>query len=137
MKTFEFKLATPENVLVEEDVEMVVVPGIDGNIGVLENHAPTITNLRPGLLTIFKDKKVLSKIFVDGGVAEITPTRCTALVTEGTPIEALDKKSLEIEIKNLMEDVADAQSAEEEKEIGKHLDVAQTKLMETLIHERL
>lgn len=136
MEPYEFKLVAPENVLIDEDVDMVVLPGVDGNIGAQHEHAPVITNLRPGILTVYKDKKVQTKIFVDGGVAEITPNRCTALVTEGTPIETLDKQSLEVEIKNLMEDVADAQSAEEEHEISKNLDLAQTKLMEVLVHER-
>lgn len=136
MKPFDFKLVTPENILLEGEVDMVVIPGVDGNIGVLENHAPVITNLRPGLITVYKDNEIQTKIFVDGGVAEVTPTRCTALVIEGTPIGGLDKKSLEVEIKNLMEDVADAQGAGEEKDINKNLDLARTKMMEIISHEQ-
>lgn len=136
MKSFDFKLVTPENILLEGEVDMVVIPGVDGNIGVLENHAPIITSLRPGLITVYKDNEIQTKIFIDGGVAEVTPTRCTALVTEGTPIGDLDKKSLEVEIKNLMEDVADAQGADEEKDINQNLDLARHKMMEIISHEQ-
>lgn len=136
MEAYEFKLVAPENVLIDEDVDMVVLPGSNGNIGAQREHAPMITNLRSGVLTVYKEGKVQTKIFVKGGVAEITPERCTALVTEGVPLETLDKQSLEVEIKNLMEDVADAQSAEEEREIAQNLDLAKTQLMEILVHER-
>lgn len=132
MATFPFTLVSPEKVLFDQDVSMVVIPGIDGDIGVLPQHAPLLTLLRPGVITVYEDSKILVRIFVDGGFSEITPEKCTALVTEGTPLEALDKASLEIEIKNLIEDIADSKTAEERKEADQSLEIARAKLMEIM-----
>ncbi len=132
MTIIPFTLASPEKVLFEQEVSMVVLPALKGDIGVLPQHAPLLTLLRPGVVTIYEDSKVLLRIFVDGGFAEITPERCMALVTEGTPLDALDKASLELEIKNLLEDVADSKTPEERLEADRELEIARAKLMEVL-----
>jgi len=129
MSAVHFSLVTPEKVLFEKDVSMVVVPGTDGDIGVLPNHSPLLTTLRPGIVTVYEGKDVLIKIFVDGGFSEVTPERCTALVTEGTPIENLDKSSLELEIQNLLEDAKDSKTQEERQEANRSLEMARIKLM--------
>lgn len=129
MSVVHFSLVTPEKVLFEKDVSMVVVPGTDGDIGVLPNHSPLLTTLRPGIVTVYEGKDVLVKIFVDGGFSEVTPERCTALVTEGTPIENLDKSSLELEIQNLLEDAQDSKTHEERQEANRSLEMARIKLM--------
>ena len=136
MTTLSFTLVSPEKVLLDTEVSMVVIPGIEGDIGVLPNHAPLLTLLRPGLVTVYEGAKILVKIFVNGGFAEITPQRCMALVTEGTPLEAIDKTGLEIEIKNLLEDIADSRTPEERKLADKNLDIARTKLMEVLTSQK-
>lgn len=132
MATLPFTLVTPERVLFDQEVSMVVIPGIDGDIGILPHHAPLLTLLRPGVITVYEEAKILVRIFVDGGFSEVTPERCTALVTEGTPLEALDKASLEIEIKNLLEDSADSKTSEERKEADRSLEIAKAKLMEII-----
>jgi F-type H+-transporting ATPase subunit epsilon len=136
MERFSFQLVSPEKVLLDKQVTMVVIPGMDGDIGVLSNHAPLLTLLRPGVVTVYEEAKILVKIFVDGGFAEITPQKCVALVTEGTALEAIDKDSLEMEIKNLLEDIADSQTPEERKLADQNLDIARTKLMEVLINKK-
>ncbi len=137
MDTVHFSLATPEKVLFESDVSMVVVPGTEGDIGVLPNHSLLLTTLRPGLVTIYDGKEVLVKIFVDGGFAEITPERCTALVTEGTPIENLDKTSLELEIHNLLENGDDTQTENERREVDRSLEMARIKLMALVSNQKV
>jgi F-type H+-transporting ATPase subunit epsilon len=137
MALFHFSLVSPEKVLLEKDVTMVVLPGLEGDIGILPNHAPLLTLLRPGVVTVYEESKVQLRIFVDGGFLEVTPEKCIALVTEGTPLESLDPSSLELEIKNLLEDLADSQSPEERKQADQHLEIARTKLMEVLTHQKL
>jgi F-type H+-transporting ATPase subunit epsilon len=137
MDSFHFSLVSPEKVLLEKDVTMVVLPGSEGDIGILPNHAPLLTLLRPGVVTVYEESKVQLRIFVDGGFLEVTPEKCVALVTEGTPLESLDPSSLELEIKNLLEDLADSQSPEERKQADQHLEIARTKLMEVLTHQKL
>lgn len=137
MAIFPFTLVSPEKVLFDREVSMVVIPGIDGDIGVLPQHAPLLTLLRPGVVTVYEDSKILVRIFVDGGVSEVTPERCVALVTEGTPLEALDKAALEIEVKNLIEDVADSKTPEERKKTDQDLEIGRAKLMEIITHQKV
>lgn len=132
MTVFPFTLASPEKVLFNQEVTMVVIPGLKGDIGVLPHHAPLLTLLRPGVITVYEESKILVRIFVDGGFSEITPERCIALVTEGTPLEALDKASLEMKIKNLLEDVSDSKTPEERIEADRNLEIARAKLMEVI-----
>ena len=82
----EFELVSPARLLVSEAVEMVVVPGEDGDFGVLPGHAPLISQVRPGVIDIHGDGKVQSRIFVAGGFAEVTGQRCTVLAEEAVPI---------------------------------------------------
>jgi F0F1-type ATP synthase epsilon subunit len=67
----EFELVTPERLLVSRGVEMVVVPGEDGDFGVLPRHTPMISNVRPGVLGIYEGGKLAESIFVAGGFAEL------------------------------------------------------------------
>ena len=136
METLSFTLISPEKVLFNRDVSMVVIPGLEGDIGVLPHHAPLLTLLRPGVIIIYDGAKILVRIFVDGGFSEVTPERCVALVTEGTPLETLDKSALEIEIKNLIEDIADSKTPAERKQVDQNLEIARAKLMEIVTHQR-
>jgi len=129
MSTIHFSLVSPEKILFEKEVSMVVVPGIDGDIGVLPQHAPLLTTLRPGIVTVYEGNDILVKIFVDGGFSEITPERCTALVTEGTPVETLDRSALELEIQNLLEDAQDSKTHEARQDADRSLEMARIKLM--------
>ena len=78
-ETTNFELVSPERLLLSQPVEMVVIPGAEGDIGVLPRHAPLITTLRPGAIAIYEGGKIKQRIFVAGGFAEVTPERCTVL----------------------------------------------------------
>jgi F-type H+-transporting ATPase subunit epsilon len=135
MSSFLFSLVSPEKVLLEREVSQVVIPGKEGNLGVLPGHAPLLTLLRPGVITIYEGDKILIRFFVDGGFCEITTEKCVALVTEGVPLASLDKETLEIEVKNLLEDLADSKTAEERLKTDRDLNIAQAKLMEVLTYK--
>jgi F-type H+-transporting ATPase subunit epsilon len=135
--TLRFSLVSPEKTLFDQDVTMVVIPGSEGDIGVLPNHAPLLTLLRPGVVSIYEGAKVLVRLFVDGGFCEVTPERCMALVTTGTPLEALNKTALEMEIKNFLEDREDSRTPEEQKKSEQNLEIARTKLMEIIAYQKL
>lgn len=90
--TLQFDLVSPAKLLLSEDVEMVVVPGGDGDFGVLPGHSPMLTTVRPGVIDIYENDKVKKKIFVVGGFAEVTQERCAVLAEEAI---ALDELSLE------------------------------------------
>jgi F-type H+-transporting ATPase subunit epsilon len=104
----QFELVSPERLLVSQAVEMVVVPGAEGDIGVLPGHAPLISNVRPGIIAVFENNKVAKRIFVAGGFAEVTPERCTVLAEAATLLEDIDRAAVEVEMRNAREDLADA-----------------------------
>jgi F-type H+-transporting ATPase subunit epsilon len=94
MAKLNVELVTPEAIAYAADVEMVVVPGMEGDIGVLAGHAPLISSLRPGVIDIYESGAAISKqIFVIEGFAEVTQARCTILARNaidvtGNPDEA-------------------------------------------------
>ena len=97
----QFELVTPERLILSEAVEMVVVPGTEGNFGVLPGHALLISTIRPGTIQVYEGQRVTRRIFVAGGFTEVTPERCTVLAEEAVPAEALDRSAIEAELRLL------------------------------------
>jgi F-type H+-transporting ATPase subunit epsilon len=108
-----FELVTPERLLLSEEVEMVVVPGAEGNFGALPRHAPLLSQLRPGIIEVYDTRQagVSERLFVAGGFAEVTPERCTVLAEEAMPLSELDRGKIEAVLKDLREDLEDADEA--------------------------
>ena len=98
-----FELVSPEKLLLSEDVEMVVVPGGEGNFGVLPGHSLLIATVRPGVIDVYANglPTITERIFVSGGFAEVTPERCTVLADEAAPLSALDRAAIEGEARSL------------------------------------
>jgi len=86
----EFELVSPERLLLSEAVEMVVVPGSEGDFGALPRHAPMITALRPGVIDVYRSGVVTDRIFVAGGFAEVNEVRLTVLAEEAIPVGDID-----------------------------------------------
>lgn len=76
------EIVSPERLLLSREVDMVVVPGTEGDIGVLPGHSMMVTSLRGGLVSIYEEKQVTDQFFVTGGFAEITESRCSVLADE-------------------------------------------------------
>ncbi|MEM8590168.1 MAG: F0F1 ATP synthase subunit epsilon [Pseudomonadota bacterium] len=127
--TTAFELVSPERLLMSQDVEMVIVPGAEGNIGVLARHAPMISTVRPGVIEIFGTRSAeAERVFVAGGFAEVTPDRCTVLAEEAVPVSDLDRAEVEQSIKDLREDLEDAKEPAERTAIEARIVVTQAKL---------
>jgi F-type H+-transporting ATPase subunit epsilon len=95
----QFELVTPERLVLSTEVEMVVVPGTEGNFGVLPGHAPLISTIRPGMIEIYETRPTVSeRIFVVSGIAEVTPERCTVLAEEAMAPSSLDRTAIEAEL---------------------------------------
>jgi F-type H+-transporting ATPase subunit epsilon len=97
----QFELVTPERLLLSEMVEMVVVPGTEGNFGVLPGHAPLISSIRPGTIDVYEGQTVTRRIFVVSGIADVTPERCTVLADEALPPDELDRAAIEAELQTV------------------------------------
>ncbi len=123
-----FELVSPDRLLVSEDVDMVVVPGTEGDFGVLFGHQPMISTVRPGIVEIQNAGSENRRIFVNGGFAEVTGDRCAVMTEEAVPVEDLERADLEQRIKDAEEDVAEARS-----DLERHLiDLRITALREML-----
>jgi F-type H+-transporting ATPase subunit epsilon len=108
-----FELASPERLVVSEDVDMVVVPGSEGDFGVLPGHAPFISTVRPGVIDVYQGERIDQRIFVSDGFAEVNQRRCTVLASEAYPIEALDRGDIEARLKSAEAELSDADTDEE------------------------
>jgi F-type H+-transporting ATPase subunit epsilon len=78
----DLEIVSPERLLLARPVEMVVIPASEGDMGVLEGHAPAIVMLRGGIIALYEDDKITDQMYVAGGFAEVTPERCTVLANE-------------------------------------------------------
>lgn len=76
------EIISPERLLLARDVDMVVVPGTEGDLGVLPGHSKLVTSLRGGLVDIYEGGKITDRFFLTGGFAEITESRCSVLADE-------------------------------------------------------
>lgn len=85
----ELEIVSPARLVLSRPVDMVVMPGYEGDLAAMENHAPMITLLRGGVIALYDGANVVSRFFVGGGFAEITPERCTILADDVVPVEEL------------------------------------------------
>jgi F-type H+-transporting ATPase subunit epsilon len=97
--TVEFELVAPEELLFSEPVELVVVPGAEGDFGVLPGHSALISTLRTGVIAVYENNAVSQRIFVSGGFAEVTPERCTVLADEAVTLESANRSDVEERVK--------------------------------------
>jgi len=104
----QFELVSPEKLLLSEEVEMVVIPGAEGDFGVLPGHTPVISTVRPGIIHIFQGGSVKTRIFIAGGFAEVTAERCTVLAEEAIPLDDIVREDVEKALQDAIEDVSDA-----------------------------
>ncbi|WP_417316754.1 F0F1 ATP synthase subunit epsilon [Emcibacter sp.] len=102
-----FELVSPEKLLLSEDADMVVVPGSEGDFGVMAHHAPVVSTLKTGIIEVH-DGGERKKLLVHGGFAEVNPNGLTILAEEAYAPGELDRATLEVELKDANEDVADA-----------------------------
>jgi len=132
----QFELVSPERLLVSRPVEMVVVPGVEGDFGVLPGHAPLISEVRPGVIAVFEGGKVEERIFVAGGFAEVTAERCTVLAEQALPLGEIDRGSAEADLKDAREDLADAKSDQERAAAEAAIAIAEAKItaVETTVY---
>ncbi|MFO0293163.1 MAG: F0F1 ATP synthase subunit epsilon [Rhodospirillales bacterium] len=124
----EFELVSPERLLVSRAVDMVVVPGAEGDFGVLRGHAPLISTLRLGVIDIHESGAVAERIFVAGGFAEVTAERCTVLAEQATRLGDLDRGAIEAELKGLRDRLSVADAAAERAALDQRIAIAEAKL---------
>ncbi|RAU23152.1 ATP synthase F1 subunit epsilon [Paramagnetospirillum kuznetsovii] len=109
----QFELVSPAKLLISSPVDMVVVPGSEGDFGALVRHAPMITTVRPGVIVVHDGGKVSSSIFVAGGFAEVNEERITVLAEEAIPVADITADMAESRKKAADEALSDAKTDRE------------------------
>ena len=107
-KVILFDLVSPEQLVFNDKVGMTIVPGRDGDIGVLPGHSKLLSSLRPGRVMIYsEDKQLLKSFFVTGGFVEINPEKCILLAEEVFEMSSLNKKEIEKQVQELKNETND------------------------------
>ncbi len=102
MATISFDLVSPENLIFNDEVGMIIIPGKDGDFGVLPGHSKVMSSLRPGRVMVYgEDKNLLKAFFVSGGFAEVNPEKCIVLAESVDEINQLEKATIEKEVQEL------------------------------------
>jgi F-type H+-transporting ATPase subunit epsilon len=117
-----FDLVSPERLLLSEDVDMVTLPGAEGDFGVFAGHAPVISTLRPGVIAVAGAETAEMRLFVRGGFAEVNASHVTVLAEEAIPLAEFDVAALESRIKDTEEDLAAAKTDAERTRVAEQLD---------------
>ncbi len=136
---FSFELVTPDRLMLSTYVNMVVVPGGEGDFGVLPGHAPLISTVRPGTVNIYKDDKISGRFFVSGGFAEVSGERCTVLAEEAVPVNEIVREDVLGRIDTARTKLEAGKTMEERKARGHVLDAAEAMLaaLDALEKERV
>jgi len=111
------EIVSPEKLLLSREVDMVVIPASEGDMGVLEGHAPMMVTLRGGIVSLYAGDQVTDTLFVAGGFAEVTPERCTVLAGEAMPVNEIERSEAEKRLRDAeaaMAQVDGADPVEEE-----------------------
>lgn len=111
-EAFKFELVSPERLLVSEEVQSVVIPGAEGEMTVLANHAPVMTTVKPGVVTVKTASGAEERYVVFGGFADILPSGCTLLAESATAVKDIDRAEIARRIQEASEDVTDAKDDE-------------------------
>ncbi len=122
-EAFKFELVSPERLLVSEEVESVIIPGSDGEMTVMARHAPVMTTIKPGVVTVRPVSGAEERYVVFGGFADILPEGCTVLAESAVAVKDIDRADLARRISDAREDVADARD-----------EIARTKAEQYLAH---
>lgn len=109
MANFRFELVSPQKLLFSGEVQQVDVPGAEGDFGVLADHAPMVTTLRPGILTVHAGGGT-QRIVVLGGFAEVSKEGLTVLADVAEAVEDIDHEMIADRIEDLQNRIAKTES---------------------------
>jgi len=123
-----FELVSPERLLLSTEVDSVVIPGAEGDFGVLPGHSRLISTIRPGVITVFQGGRAADRIFVEGGFAEVTPVGCTVLAEHATPVADISREQAAQAVQDAKEDIEDSKDEASKAAAAKGLEVAEARM---------
>ena len=117
-----FELVSPERLIFSGEVRQVVVPGVEGEFTVLPEHAPLLSTMKPGVVTVIDGSGQEDRIFVRGGFAEVNPAGLTVLAEEAIAVKDLSAERIADQLRNAQDDVNDATDPEKKRKAQETLD---------------
>jgi len=96
-----YKIVTPEKIYREDKADMVIIPSVDGDMGICENHLPILANLQTGYIEIYVNSKLVEKIFINSAVAKFSDNNLVILCEKIIDLKQVDIKKQEAEITSL------------------------------------
>jgi F-type H+-transporting ATPase subunit epsilon len=124
------EIVSPERLLLSETVKSVTVPGVEGYFTVLGDHAPFMTTLRPGFVTVTDSANVAHVYYVRGGFADVSPEGLTLLAEEAADIAQFDRSKIEGLIAAGLTALQATNVADEEMRLQQEIDTWRNLLLE-------
>ncbi len=129
--TIPVELVTPERLVFSDQVEMVEVPGVEGDFGVLPGHMNFISVIRPGVVKFHLQGGEIKRSFVVGGVAEVTPDHCTILAEQEVDLSTLTLADVQARLASAKREVEVSGTDEQKQAAGAELALSEA-LVEAL-----
>ncbi len=92
--TIQLEIVTPSKVLLDKSVELVVIPGSEGLFGVLPKHSDLLANLKMGIVEVHESGKIIDRIAINGGIADVNATKVTILAQFAEDINKSSSKDI-------------------------------------------
>tara|TARA_B100001027_G_scaffold203992_1_gene165848 strand:- start:461 stop:832 length:372 start_codon:yes stop_codon:yes gene_type:complete len=89
------EIITPKSIIFSDISDFLIVPGIEGDLGILDNHSYLVTNIRPGLVYIYKDKTISKKFFLKEGIFEFSNNKAILLTESAEDFEKINEGDLD------------------------------------------
>jgi len=105
--SFKFELVSPERLLVSADVESVVIPGTEGEMTVMAHHAPVMTTLKPGIVTVNTVSGKVDRYVVFGGFADVLPEGLTLLAESSSHVDDISHADIAERIEKVRKDLSE------------------------------
>lgn len=120
--SFKFELVSPERLLVSADVSEVIIPGTEGEMTVMVDHAPVMTTIKPGVVTVTREDGATDGYVVFGGFADILPTGCTLLAESALHVDEANREIIRERMDAVKQEMEDTDSEEHKLSLIQYLD---------------
>lgn len=127
------EIVSPERLVLSQDVRSVTVPGADGYFTVMGEHAPLMSTLKPGFITVTDLQNIAHVYYVRGGFADIAPAGLTILAEEARPVADFNRTEIEALIASGMTQLEAAKSADDQDRIQNEIDQWKNLLLDASI----
>ena len=117
-----FELITPSQRMINQEIEMVVIPGSEGHFGVLPLHAHTLSTLNRGIVTLYENGSSINNVIIDGGIADVTPSGCSILVERAENLSDLKQSEIQNRLNNFKSKEKSFENPAEEKANSDEID---------------